>query len=488
MIRTKPEQHQIEGVRFIATHRTAIAAAKTGKGKTYVILASIHAHVYGKKDYAVVFAPLKAHDKVWVQEVEKHTDMKIIKLEKAMPIWKANRSVDFLLDYDILLVKYPQVKSDNFEFLSAVMRGRILAYDEAHKLKNPDAQLVRLLTNLSRSARAKWAITATAVGNSIFDLWGIMFFLNPSILGTEWQFKKKYCVMEEKVIGWEKKFGRMVQKTALDIVGYKNLDQLKQITDQYMWQVESDLSVQFHDIPYELTADEDKLYLIAARGALDGNYGYTDNDGKFVKEKKGFAQRMPDIQRACDGSRDINNNVVTAERNSKYKAFLVEMKKVLDAGQSLIIFAEYLDTFEMLNKLLKEDLSVPLYRISSGYMEDAKEFPCVVLSTLGGSESLNLKFANHVFCYSIPFSVTGFVQLVGRITRMDSKYTEDLNVHMPYCATSIDKYKYQYLKSNATLINEVLGKDANLPEKQLVDMRQGLIDELRNELVWRIKQ
>ena len=122
------------------------------------------------------------------------------------------------------------------------------------------------------------------------------------------------------------------------------------------------------------------------------------------------------------------------------------------------------------------------------YSKDTVKLPCIILATIGGTESLNLKFANHVLCYSVPFSVLGFIQLVGRITRMDSQYLEDLNVYIPECDKTIDKYKFTYLKTNAALINEVLGTDANLPRQSLDESRKYLLSEMRKDILWRVKE
>jgi hypothetical protein len=285
--------------------------------------------------------------------------------------------------------------------------------------------------------------------------------------------------MEEVVIGWTTKFGRKVPDTRLQVVDYQNLDKLKAVVADYLWTVPSDLSVTFHDIRYDITNEEEDAYIQAAKGILE------------IDKAKGFAQRMPDLQRVVDGAYDKGGNKTVGFRSSKYQEYVKFISSLLAKDQSLILFAEFIDTFEMLHSLLTEDLpGVPIYRISGSYMEyheDKVQLPCIILSTIGGTESLNLKFANHVLCFSLPFAVNGFIQLVGRITRMDSDFLEDLNVYLPVCETTIDLYKYTYLMNNAALINDVLGRDANLPEKKLTDMRTSLMAELRKNLLWRVK-
>lgn len=403
--------------------------------------------------------------------------------------------------------KYSSIKYKNLEHTSTILNstfedeiisiekpnwGKVPMYDievednhnffangvlvsNCHKLKNPEAKLTRLLSNLTREALTKWGMTATAIGNSIMDLHGLMQFIDPTVLGTEWQFKNKYCVMEEKVIGWITRFGRKMPDTRKVVVGFQNLDELKEIMSEYLWSIDSDLEVKFNEIDYTLTEYENDSYVYAAHGVLK-------------EDPKGFAQRLPDIQRVTDGSYDRDGKLTQGFRSSKYLRYLDKIKELLVKGESLILFAEYLDSFNMLKKLLKEDLPmVPVYTLEKG-VDVIQQFPCVVLSSMSGTESLNLKFANHVLCFSIPFSVQGFIQLAGRITRMDSEFLDDLNVYLPICKETIDYYKYVYLMENAALINSVLGKDANLPIKQLEESKQKNVQNLRKDILWRYKE
>ena len=74
-IYTKPKPHQIEGARFVVGKKVALIGAKTGKGKTLVVLACVHQHVYKRDDYVVVFAPVKVYEKVWDIVVEENVNI-----------------------------------------------------------------------------------------------------------------------------------------------------------------------------------------------------------------------------------------------------------------------------------------------------------------------------------------------------------------------------------------------------------------------------
>lgn len=475
MIKSTPKPHQKEGIKFLSQKGYGLLGFKTGKGKTLTSLICADMHVADKKDYVVVFGPVKAIDKTWWREIEKHSDMKWITLKDVKErAAKEGNKLGWLLEenYSIVLVKYSQVTRKEWgPLLQVLMKGRILIQDEAHKLKNPESQLSIAMSYYSKEARAKWGLTATSITNSIQDLWGLMQYYNPREFGLWWQFRKRYCTLEEKIVGKTPQ-GRL--KKVKEITGYKNLEELRSRVESFMMIVESDIKVKYHDVTYSLTDEEDDTYLVAASGYLEGTESY-----------KEWAQRMGDIQRVADGSRDRYGEINKEVRGSKYLAYLKEIESKLYKGESVLVFAEYLDTFAMLKHFFKEDLHVPVYTAESKETPEEFQKPCVMLLTAGSAESLNLGFANHLMMYSIPFSAGTFIQVVGRITRMDSKYLEDMNVYLPVSQETIDLYKYRYLMTNVELINSVLGKEANLPDSELKETKKSMLKQLRKELVYR---
>src|SRR5258705_2415326 len=64
--------------------------------------------------------------------------------------------------------------------------------DEAQNIKNPETRQARAARALSAPARI--ALTGTPVENNVGDLWSLMEFLNPSFLGSQAEFKKRFFV------------------------------------------------------------------------------------------------------------------------------------------------------------------------------------------------------------------------------------------------------------------------------------------------------
>ena len=63
--------------------------------------------------------------------------------------------------------------------------------DEAQAVKTPDAQRTVVLKTLPR--RVAVAVSGTPVENRLTDLWSIMDFAMPGLLGTQKEFEERYA-------------------------------------------------------------------------------------------------------------------------------------------------------------------------------------------------------------------------------------------------------------------------------------------------------
>jgi len=71
-----------------------------------------------------------------------------------------------------------------------------VALDEAQNVKNPDTKIAQAVRALPAATRV--ALTGTPVENRLSDLWSIMEFLNPGLLGSRKAFREQYAVPIER--------------------------------------------------------------------------------------------------------------------------------------------------------------------------------------------------------------------------------------------------------------------------------------------------
>ncbi len=91
---------------------------------------------------------------------------------------------------DVVLTTYSLVARD-LGLLQAVPWGR-LVLDEAQQVKNPGTAQTKAIRQLEAGRRV--ALTGTPVENRLGELWSLMHVLNPGLLGTAAEFKRRFAV------------------------------------------------------------------------------------------------------------------------------------------------------------------------------------------------------------------------------------------------------------------------------------------------------
>ena len=87
-----------------------------------------------------------------------------------------------------VLTTYETLRDEILWFIN--VDWRIVAFDEAQRIKNPAARV----TEMAKSLKSDFMLplTGTPVENSLFDLWCIMDTAQPGLLGSQRQFDRKY--------------------------------------------------------------------------------------------------------------------------------------------------------------------------------------------------------------------------------------------------------------------------------------------------------
>ena len=104
------------------------------------------------------------------------------------------RTLDGLGAVDIVVATYGVVRRDT-EALAAVEWG-IVAADEAQAVKNPLSRTARALRSIPAGAR--FALTGTPVENRLTELWAILDWTTPGLLGPLERFRRQVAVPVER--------------------------------------------------------------------------------------------------------------------------------------------------------------------------------------------------------------------------------------------------------------------------------------------------
>lgn len=87
---------------------------------------------------------------------------------------------------DVVIASYPQLRRRKDELISLYSEWDLVILDEAHAIKNADAQISQTVRSLQ--TRGRLALTGTPVENRASELWSLMDWLNPGVLGKRGEF------------------------------------------------------------------------------------------------------------------------------------------------------------------------------------------------------------------------------------------------------------------------------------------------------------
>lgn len=96
--------------------------------------------------------------------------------------------------YDLIITSYGTLRVDLDIFKH--INFNYIVIDEGQNIKNPSSQISKAVRSLK--GKNKIVLSGTPVENSVIDLWSIMTFANPGLLGTLKAFRQEYAIPIEK--------------------------------------------------------------------------------------------------------------------------------------------------------------------------------------------------------------------------------------------------------------------------------------------------
>lgn len=465
---------QNEGVDFLLSKYNALLAFQTGYGKTYMALTAAQTIMNKHSSVLTIITCPKSANSAFKKELKE-------KIGERFSIHTADEEVIsegaryHIFNYSKLgmLEKFLE---DNKNV------KKVLILDEAHALQSDTSKTSILMKRMRKEFTAVFALTATPILNDIEGLYNVAEFVKPGIFGKKWQFRSRYLITKARDVF---RGGRTI--TFEEVVGYKNLDHLKAMVDTFALVRRKFYNLNFEYKNIKMTKEEEESYEIAAMGIMG-------IDEEEDAEAKDWAPRLHDLQRVVDG---VHIERSEKELNSKEKILVETITDIIQRNEACLIYVEYEDTYNRLNSVignLKKEIGFKNLYMITGKVPYAERVKVeknlgkrdIVILTKAGCQSLNLQSANNVVIYDIPFSVGWFIQVVGRVARMDSEYDVQ-NITLIEAKDTIDTYKRMLIQEHAVLIKTVFGAETNLPDK-VSEVDRKFMQKLRNSLLWKFKK
>ena len=456
------KEHQEEGVAWLQhmynSHASGcLMADDMGLGKTLQILYFIdwHSRKYPDHKPYLIVAPVSLLEN-WENEYNRFfmkPRLSVNRLtSKDVPRQFNADVVKAMQGMDIILTNYESLRIAQLNFCA--VEFDIVAVDEAQKIKTPGT----LVTNAAKALKSKFkiAMTGTPVENSLLDLWCIMDFCVPGLLGNAKAFAAQYQ--------------NPLKKEDTDIVALGN-EVHEKLGVYFMRRLKKDAA---KDLPekYELKQQ------VEMPSVQESTYRRVINN-YVTGQQPNMLLTIMDIREISEHPYLYDSTLQNHEydelidASARLQATIPFLDRIKAKDEKVIIFAERKETQKMLQrvcleryglvtKIINGDTPSIVTRQSSGkqsrqssidQFQAVDGFNVIIMSPVAAGMGLNVTAANHVIHYSRHWNPAKESQATDRAYRIGQD--KDVYVYYPM-AISKD------FKSFDETLDELLSRKTSL--------------------------
>ncbi|HEX6357868.1 DEAD/DEAH box helicase [Actinophytocola sp.] len=453
--------YQLRGLRWLArmteTGLGACLADDMGLGKTITLIA-LHLHRGAGPTLVVCPASLLGN---WEREIRRFAP--------GVPVHRYHGSERSIVDGGgFVLTTYGTMRIDADE-LSTVPWDLVVA-DEAQHVKNPRSDTARALRRIRANARV--ALTGTPVENNLSELWAILDWTTPGLLGSLSEFRTRWAQPVEA--GDPVAADRLAKLVRPFLLRRRKSD--PGIAPELPPKTETDQ-------PVSLTREQAGLYEAVVRETMAG-----------IRETTGMRRRglvlklLTALKQVCNHPAQYLGETDTplSGRSGKLELLDELVDTIRAEGGGLLVFTQYVAMARLLARHLGER-GVPAQLLHGGtpvrqrdelvrHFQEAAEPPVFLLSLKAAGTGLNLTRADHVVHYDRWWNPAVEAQATDRAYRIGQD--RPVQVHRLIAEGTLEDRIAALLESKKELADAVLGeKPGELTE--LTDTELAELVELR---------
>ena len=409
----------------------ACLADDMGLGKTVQTLAAIQQdRREGVEGPTLLVCPTSVLNN-WRKEAARFTPDLLLMVHHGPSRRRDAEFVEAARQHAIVVASYGVLARDVRFMAEVPWRGIVL--DEAQNIKNPATRQARAARSLGADYRV--ALTGTPVENHVGDLWAVMQFLNPGLLGTESEFKRNYFIpiQAERDEGAAQRLQRAT--------GPFILRRLK--TDR---SIITDLPDKMETKEFcPLTREQATLYEAVLREAEQA-----------LEEAEGIGRRgailgtLTKLKQVCNHPRQLlGDNSAIGGRSGKLARLQDMLEEIIAVGDRALIFSQFAEMGGILQRHIQDTFGKEALFLHGGvskrqrdrmverFQDVQKGPPVFILSLRAGGTGLNLTAANHVFHYDRWWNPAVENQATDRAFRIGQ--TSNVQVHKFMCAGTLEE-------------------------------------------------
>ncbi|WP_438020459.1 DEAD/DEAH box helicase [Sorangium sp. So ce315] len=336
--------------------------------------------------------------------------------------------------------------------LLAAVDWAAVVLDEAQNIKNAASRTAAA----ARALRAphRFALTGTPVENRLAELWSILEFANPGLLGPLEAFRRAYAVPIER---------------------YGNRDaaeRLRRVVAPFLLRrVKTDPAVA-GDLPPK---NEARVYCTLTREQVTLYQAALDEAMRRIEEAEGMARRglvlalLTMLKQICNHpAQCLGEAGPLAGRSGKLARLTEMLEEALAAGDRALVFTQFREMGDRLVRHLAPSLGTEVAFLHGGtprlardamvrrFQDDPRGPRVFVLSVKAGGAGLNLTAASHVFHFDRWWNPAVEDQATDRAHRIGQRRA--VQVHKLVCAGTVEEKVDRMLEQKRDLAARVVGE------------------------------
>jgi hypothetical protein len=372
-----------------------------------------------------------------------------------------------LADTDLVITSYGVATRDRAA-LGRVTWARVVC-DEAQNIKNHATKQAQAVRGLPAATRI--ALTGTPVENRLSELWSIMEFTNPGLLGPAERFRERYAVPIER-------------HSSPDAAAA-----LKRLTQPFVLRrLKTDKTI-ITDLPDKqemkvwcnLTPEQASLYQATVTDMLARIAEATDD----ISRRGLVLATMTKLKQVCNHPAQLLADGSRLPGRSGKLARLEEIcDEIVAAGDKALCFTQYAEFGRMLRPHLAARLGCPVLFLHGGTTKKQRdvmveEFASLdepalfLLSLKAGGTGLNLTAANHVIHVDRWWNPAVEEQATDRAFRIGQH--RNVQVRKFVCVGTVEERIDAMIEEKKALADQIVGTgEAWLTELSVADLRSVL--------------
>jgi SNF2 family DNA or RNA helicase len=441
----------------------ACLADDMGLGKTVQTLALIQHQWRQQQRPTLLVCPLSVVGN-WNKEARRFTPDLPVLIHHGTRRLKGEALRQAAAQQGLVVSSYGLLHRDLKDIESVDWAGVVL--DEAQNIKNAQtrqSQAARSLKSLYRIA-----LTGTPVENHVGDLWSLLDFLNPGLLGSESTFRNDFFIPIQ------------LEQDA-EAAAY-----LKRLTGPFILRrLKTDPSI-ISDLPAKLEA---KVYCNLTREQASLYAAVLTNLTEALETAVGMKRRglilaaLTRLKQVCNHpTQFLGDNSSLQNRSGKLTRLTEMLEEVQTVGERALIFSQFTEMGFLLQRHLQDMFGREVLFLHGGIpkprrdtmverFQDGDGPRLFVLSLKAGGTGLNLTAANHVFHYDRWWNPATEDQATDRAFRIGQK--KRVQVHKFICAGTLEDRIDDMITRKQQIAGMTVGSGESwLTELSTADLRE----------------